>query len=74
MPFGLVFIDDGGDVWTVDVRQVDPANSGRTLVFSRPSFVEPAEQRALDAVPECWPDCSDHELRALLDAARDSGA
>lgn len=70
MPFGLVFLDDGGDVWTVDVRHTDTAGGARTLVFSRPSFLEPAEQRALDAVPDCWPDCSDHELRALLGVAR----
>lgn len=68
MPFGLVFLDQGGSVWTVDVRQA--SGGTRSLVFCRPSFLEPAEQRALDAVPECWPECSDEELRALLGVAR----
>lgn len=72
MPFGLVFLDHGGDVWTVDVRHADATDTGRTLVFSRPSFLEPREQRALTGVPDCWPDCSDEELRALLDAAREA--
>ena len=71
MPFGLVFLDEGGSVWTADVRQSGAASgSGRSLVFCRPSFFDPAEQRAIDAVPECWPECSDEELRALLGSAR----
>lgn len=69
MPFGLVFLDQGGVVWTVDVRQSGTAGD-RSLVFCRPSFLDPAEQRSLDAVPECWPECSDEELRALLGVAR----
>jgi hypothetical protein len=70
MPFGLVFLDEGGSVWTVGVRQAPATEGVRSLVFSRPSFFEPAEQRALDDVPDCWPECSDEELRALLGAAR----
>ena len=71
MPFGLVFLDDGGVVWTVDVRQSgSTAEGARSLVFCRPSFFDPAEQRALDNVPDCWPECSDIELRALLGTAR----
>jgi hypothetical protein len=61
-------------VWTVDVRSADPQRA-RALVFSRPSFVEPSEQRALDEIPACWPNCTDEELRAYLEAAvnRSSG-
>lgn len=70
MPFGFVFRDEGGAVWTVGVRQSQESNGGRALIFCRPSFLEPAEQRALDDVPDCWPECSDEELRALLDTAR----
>lgn len=70
MPFGFVFLDDGGAVWTVDVRQPGESGGPRSLVFSRPSFLDPAEQRALDAVPDCWPECSEEELRALLGTAR----
>lgn len=69
MPFGLVFLDQGGTVWTVDVRHA-ASGGDRLLVFSRPSFLEPAEQRSLERVPECWPECSDEELRALLGSAR----
>jgi hypothetical protein len=69
MPFGLVFLDQGGEVWTVDVRQTE-SGGGRALVFCRPSFLDPAEQRAVDGVPDCWPDCSDEELRELLTVAR----
>lgn len=69
MPFGFVFLDGGGAVWTVGVRpSAEP--SERTLVFSRPSFLDPAEQRSIPGLPDCWPECSDEELRALLGEAR----
>jgi hypothetical protein len=68
MGFGLVFRDDTGVVWTVDVQSAD-AQRGRSLVFSRPTFLEPSEQRALDGIPACWPNCSDEELRQFLEAA-----
>lgn len=67
MAFGLVFLDPGGAVWTVDVHSVDERN--RWLLFSRPSFLEPAEQRTLREIPPCWPNCSHEELRDLLDVA-----
>lgn len=68
MAFGLVFRDGTGEVWTVDAQTADPER-GRFLIFSRPSFLDPSEQRALDGVPECWPNCTDEELRAFLEAA-----
>jgi hypothetical protein len=68
MAFGLVFRDDAGEVWTVDAQTNDPER-GRFLIFSRPSFLDPSEQRALDGVPDCWPNCSDEELRLFLEAA-----
>ena len=68
MAFGLVFRDDTGDVWTVDAQTNDPER-GRLLIFSRPSFLDPSEQRALDGIPDCWPNCTDEELRAYLEAA-----
>lgn len=69
MPFGFVFLDEGGAVWTVDVRE-SKSGPERSLVFCRPSFFDPAEQRAIQGIPDCWPECSDEELRALLGAAR----
>ena len=45
---------------------------GRSLVFSRPSFLAPTEQRALDDVPPCWPNCDSEALREFLAAARDT--
>jgi hypothetical protein len=69
MPFGFVFLDGGGAVWTVDVRP-STGPSERSLVFSRPSFLEPREQRSIAGIPDCWPECSDEELRALLGDAR----
>lgn len=68
MAFGLVFRDDTGEVWTVDARTTEPER-GRFLIFSRPSFLDPSEQRALDRIPECWPNCTDEELRVFLEAA-----
>ena len=68
MAFGLVFRDGTGDVWTVDAQTHDP-DRGRFLIFSRPSFLEPSEQRAFDGIPECWPNCTDEELRLFLEAA-----
>lgn len=68
MPFGLVFLDEGGAVWTVDVRSA-ASSEEKSLVFCRPSFFDPAEQRAIDGVPDCWPECTDQELRTLLDSA-----
>lgn len=70
MAFGLVFLDHGGEVWTVDVRLPGAEKGGRALVFSRPSFLAPTEQRALDQVPPCWPNCCSDELRDFLAAAR----
>jgi len=61
MAFGLVFLDVGGEVWTVDVQSADERN--RWLLFSRPSFLEPREQRTLNEIPACWPNCSHEELR-----------
>jgi hypothetical protein len=73
MPFGLVFLDHDGDLWTVDVRSPQLKEPGRrSLRFSRPTFLEPTEQRELDDVPPCWPDCTDDELRAFLAAALDA--
>jgi len=72
MAFGLVFLDDGGEVWTVDVRLPGGEQGRRSLVFSRPSFLDPAEQWALNDVPECWPNCADDELRGFLAAARET--
>jgi hypothetical protein len=68
MGFGLVFRDEAGDVWTVDVHASE-GERARSLLFSRPSFLDPSEQRALDGIPACWPNCSDDELRAFLEAA-----
>ena len=67
MAFGIVFLDNAGDVWTVDTQS--SRENERSLLFSRPSFVDPAEQRALDGVPDCWPNCTGEELRAFLGAA-----
>jgi hypothetical protein len=72
MAFGLVFLDNDGAVWTVDVRQAGAEHSARLLLFSRPSFLDPAEQLALDDVPACWPNCNGDDLRGLLAAARHS--
>jgi hypothetical protein len=73
MAFGLVFLDHDGDVWTVDVRPAPPPETGRRFLrFSRPSFLEPSEQRELDDVPPCWPDCTDDDLRGFLAAALDA--
>ena len=70
MPFGLVFLDQEGDVWTVDVHHASAdTRPARSLLFSRPSFVDPAEQRAFEGVPSCWPDCSGDALRGFLEAA-----
>ena len=69
MPFGLVFLDNDGDVWTVDVHLSETERGERSLLFSRPSFIEPAEQRAFEGVPSCWPNCSGDELRGFLEAA-----
>ena len=66
MPFGLVFLDHDGEVWTVDVRLSEGEPGERSLLFSRPTFLEPAEQRAFEGVPSCWPNCSEDELRGLL--------
>jgi hypothetical protein len=74
MAFGLVFLDQDGGVWTVDVRPVPSQEGQRLLLFSRPSFVEPTEQHSLNEVPPCWPDCSGEELRSLLVAALDRSA
>jgi hypothetical protein len=74
MPFGLVFLDHDGDVWTVDVRPVPTDEARKLMLFSRPSFVEPAEQRSLEGVPPCWPDCTDEELRGLLVSAVESSS
>ena len=67
MAFGIVFLDNDGDVWTVDAKS--SPESERSLLFSRPSFVEPTEQRLLDGIPDCWPNCTGEELRAFLGAA-----
>ena len=67
MAFGLVFLDETGEVWTVDALSSDKER--RALLFSRPSFLQPMEQRALDGIPECWPNCTGEELRAFLEAA-----
>jgi hypothetical protein len=67
MAFGIVFVDTAGDVWTVDA-QSSPEHE-RSLLFSRPSFVEPTEQRALEGIPDCWPNCTGDELRVFLHAA-----
>jgi hypothetical protein len=69
MPFGLVFLDHDGEVWTVDARLSDAERGERSLLFSRPTFIEPAEQRAFEGVPSCWPNCSGDELRGFLGAA-----
>jgi hypothetical protein len=74
MPFGLVFLDHDGEVWTVDIRPAPSQQGRRSLLFSRPSFLEPAEQRALEEVPACWPNCTGEELRAFLEAAFDASA
>ena len=68
MAFGLVFLDHAGELWTVDVQAAD-ADRRRSLLFSRPSFLSPSEQRALETIPDCWPNCSDDELRMLLEEA-----
>jgi hypothetical protein len=67
MAFGLVFLDQSGDVWTVDAHA--DKDRGRALLFSRPSFLDPREQRALDQIPPCWPNCTGEELRAYLEEA-----
>jgi hypothetical protein len=67
MAFGLVFLDPAGEVWTVDVQSNDERR--RSLLFSRPSFLEPTEQRSFHEIPPCWPNCSHEELRGFLDAA-----
>jgi hypothetical protein len=69
MPFGLVFLDHDGEVWTVDARLSDAERGERSLLFSRPTFIEPAEQRAFEGVPSCWPNCSADELRVFLGSA-----
>ncbi|HEY2378469.1 MAG TPA: hypothetical protein VGH98_20990 [Gemmatimonadaceae bacterium] len=70
MPFGLVFLGHDGEVWTVDVRKPEMERGPRSLLFSRPSFLEPSEERAVEGVPSCWPDCTGDELRGLLEAAQ----
>lgn len=69
MPFGLVFLGHEGEVWTVDVRQPGPAREPGSMHFFRPSFLNPAEERAFEGVPPCWPDCTGEELREFLEAA-----
>lgn len=72
MPFGLVFLDHDGGVWTVDVRPAPTEQGRRSLLFSRPTFIDPAEEYALDDVPACWPNCTSDELRAFLAEALDA--
>jgi hypothetical protein len=68
MAFGLVFLDHAGDVWTVDAQTSEPPDR-RSLIFSRPTFLEPMEQRAFVGIPGCWPNCTEDELRTFLDLA-----
>src|SRR5438132_826610 len=74
MAFGLVFLDHGGEVWTVDVRLPGGQPGGRSLVFSRPSFLAPTEQRALDDVPPRWPDRGHACSRPAVEALRQDSA
>lgn len=66
MAFGLAVLDDQGRVWTVDVKRCPVTHTTLGLHFSRPSFIEPLEQRYLANVPECWPSCDGEQLRAAL--------
>lgn len=69
MPFGLVFLGQEGEVWTVDVRLTGAGGEPGSMHFSRPSFLNPAEERAFEGVPSCWPDCTGDQLRGFLEAA-----
>lgn len=69
MPFGLVFLGHEGEVWTVDVRGSEPGRGPDSMLFSRPSFLNPSEERALPGIPACWPDCTDTALRGFLESA-----
>lgn len=69
MSFGLVFLGHEGEVWTVDVRLSEPGREARFMCFSRPTFLNPAEERTFAGVPSCWPDCTSAELRGFLEAA-----
>lgn len=66
MAFGLAFLDDEGRVWTVDVKTCPVTHTTLGLCFSRPSFIEPLEQRHLANVLGCWPSCDAEQLRAAL--------
>ena len=66
MPFGLVVVDDTGQVWTVDAERCSVTHSLLGLCFSTPTFIEPKEQRYVRHVPECWPTCAPDLLRAAL--------
>lgn len=69
MPFGLVFLGHKGEVWTVDVRLSEAGRGPGSMLFSRPSFLAPAEERAFAGIPSCWPDCTGAELLGFLEAA-----
>lgn len=69
MPFGLVFLGDEGEVWTVDVSASQPGHTRRFMLFSHPTFLNASEKREFDGVPACWPDCSSNQLRGFLEAA-----
>jgi hypothetical protein len=71
MAFGLVFLGREGEVWTVDVRLSGSTRATGAMLFSRPTFINPAEEREFAGVPSCWPDCSSHQLRGFLEAAHD---
>ena len=69
MAFGLVFLGHEGEVWTVDVRLSGSGRAPGSMVFSRPTFINPSEEREFAAVPTCWPDCTSDQLRGFLETA-----
>jgi len=70
MAFGLVFLSHEGEVWTVDVRLSGSGRAAGSMLFSHPTFINPAEEREFAGVPSCWPDCTSNQLRGFLRAAR----
>ena len=69
MGSALIFLDDAGAAWSVQPITGNKPGSICGLRFSRPSFLEPIEERTSENVPACWPNCTPHTLRDLLRTA-----
>lgn len=66
MGFAHIFVDDVGAAWSVQPINCNKPGCICGLRFSRPSFLEPVEERTSEHVPTCWPNCSQQTLREVL--------